>query len=231
MIREIHILEPLTEVKHCIIALAGRGNSVDEMLQISKSLEFPDTLIVSIRPQNFAWYPAPKNPNNQSEAVRGLHFAIASIKDKIFKIHTMYNLKEENTTLLGFSAGAVVGLQVALNSFGKPYHSMIGLSGAILEPLKIPLAMNQSTQYVLQHNKDDDCFDWHERYMPMKKSLLNCGYNLAVVENNYGNHKVILEDMVAISNFLSKSIGKQSLHSQTQELTPSSLTFPKKGSV
>jgi predicted esterase len=84
-----------------------------------------------------------------------------------------------------------------------PYHfpAIISHAGAILEPSSVP-PCKKDTPFLLIHNQNDDVFDWHERYLPMKYSLVNNGYHVKCVEKECGNHKIYDDDVMEAVSFL-----------------------------
>lgn len=212
MIEKWSIVEPEDgDIKRCVLCIPGRGNSTEFMMRIGSGLAIPNTLIVSVRSFTGAWYPQPKSSYDQNEAVLGLPVARTALMQSLARIRRAYNLKFTDISLLGFSAGGVMALQLAMHS-GVKFASSVCLCGAILEPEKVPKAKNP-TPIMLVHNQDDSCFDWWERYVPMKKALIENGYNPTVLENKDGEHMVYAYDVFHVSKFIGRNFGiKDWLH-------------------
>jgi predicted esterase len=55
---------------------------------------------------------------------------------------------------------------------------------------------------ILNHGQDDYCFEWEERYLPMKRALSKKGYDLWLVERPEGNHTILNSDVACLQEFL-----------------------------
>lgn len=201
MIREWVITEP-GDVTKCAIGLSGRGGHTETMQRVINEMELPFTLNVSMRPFSHAWYPQPTNSMDQAEAVAGIPVAVDALLARIEILKAGWGLTNKDIALLGFSAGAVIAIQTALACPHDPFKAVVSFGGAILEPENVPPNDGCDTRFILQHNKDDFCFDWDERYIPMKKALRKKGYKLSVLESRFGNHSIAHSDVISISNVL-----------------------------
>lgn len=218
MIREWLIYEPKDgPVRHCIVALAGRGNTASYMAQIANDLQLPNTLVVAMRPHGYAWYPMPINSFDQDDAVRGLPLAVKAVDKRIKSIRSSWRLKNKDICLLGFSAGSVVSIQLAALT-SDPFAGVVSLAGAVLEPHRLPKSDGRETAFMLQHNEDDSCFDWFERYLPMRDGLINKGYNVWTLEKPWGNHQVMARDIVSISNHIGPLFGYEDWRHEESKL-------------
>ena len=193
----------------CIIALAGRSNPAEIMRELCTDMELHRTVIVAFRPINYEWYPAPVSSVNQDEAVEGLPRARSAIQSNVERVQRAFNLKPQQIALLGFSAGAVMALDVAVRSPG-PFAAVVGIGGAILEPWTVPKCKHPDMPFLLLHNQDDFCFDWKERYLPMKNALLNNGYSVTPIERATGGHGISKRGMFIMSHFLAPNLGYES---------------------
>jgi predicted esterase len=84
----------------------------------------------------------------------------------------------------------------------NPIGAIICHNGAIFEPNKVPVCKNTNPFYVT-HGLNDDCFDWVERYLPMKESLIQNNYNVDFLEND-GYHIVAPSDVKLVNQYLCK---------------------------
>lgn len=205
MINKWIVTEPRGRRKGCIIGLPGRNIPADMMEKFCYHMQLPNTLSICIEPHNLEWYPQPNGPDNQIDAVEGLKFAIKELNARISKIQRSFRLRRRQIAIVGFSAGSVMAIQMAADS-EQPFAAVASLAGAILEPDAMPAAPNQ-TPILLRHAIDDDCFKWEERYLPMKKSLQDNGYNLYVSEKQNGGHGVSIEDARVIGRFVGMHLG------------------------
>jgi predicted esterase len=167
------------------------------MMLACKKLGLPDTPIVVLHPRRLSWYPMPNGTQDQAAAVHGLlHRAVPESVQALKRIESMWGIPQDKIVLLGFSAGAVVATQVAVLSKTN-FASCVCLSGAVLEPDKIPPATN-TTPFILQHNYFDTVFYWQERYLPTKNALMNQGYNVSFMERKIGRHSIYEQDLIEI---------------------------------
>lgn len=181
------------ESNNMIILLAGRGQSADHILDVYNRKALRNAILVAVQPLK-EWYPCPNGINDQTEAIDGLKFAIPNLNKLIFNLQNQFNIPDKDTVLVGFSAGAVMALQI-LAYTDKNYAGCVSHAGAILDPENLPQAQN-NTPILLIHTEDDDCFEWEERYLPMKKALLKQGFNVTTKELSYGGHQMDIEDSI-----------------------------------
>lgn len=205
-IRQWSILEPPSKPKYCILGLAGRCTPSDPMMELCADLGMQDALAIGIRAANFAWYPQPISSFHQEGAVSGLEPARKRIEAVVERIKRAWGIKRENIVMLGFSAGAVMSIYTAMHS-KRPFHAIVSLAGAVLEPEKIPQCKFPEMPIILQHNRDDRCFDWHERYLPMRDGLEKSGYKVLTLERDKGGHAISYRDMVSIGEYLAPTMG------------------------
>lgn len=207
ILRRWIVKPPLTrhQRKGAVILLPGRGVPGNLMLRFSREMELRRTLLACMEPYRLVWYPQPNGPKDQTMACKGLEVAVEMVSGEIDRFMEWQGLKPEETALLGFSAGSVVALEVAMRST-KRFAACVSLSGAILEPHNVPEAKNE-TPIILQHNADDDCFKWHERYVPMREALREKGHNLSCLERHFGSHTLYRDDAINVSRLISPALG------------------------
>jgi predicted esterase len=205
MIKKWIIVEPTGNPKGCLLALPGRNIPADAMEGFCHHTGLNKSLLICLEPENYQWYIAPNGPHNQTGAVNGLKDAVQQVELAVQKIERDWSMPRGKIGILGFSAGSVLAIQLAAVS-RQPFAGIVSLAGAILEPDKLPPAPNK-TPILLQHNQDDDCFKWDERYLPMKKVLIDRGYNVFVCERDEGGHSVCMADANLIEKFLGPYLG------------------------
>jgi len=187
------VREPEKDCLNMAVLLPGRGQPSEDMLaRYDRYAELDYTLLLAVEPVE-EWYPAPKGANNQMEAVWGLKLSVPDFNDFVEKIEQEYQIPRSKIALVGFSAGAVMAIQAAAWT-NRPYAAVVAHNGAILDPADLPQAKHD-TPFLLLHNKNDDCFSWDERYLPMKVAMVNKKYNLEVIENELGGHYISPEDV------------------------------------
>lgn len=197
-----HIKEPR---KGCVIAIPGRGMSNNDMTNFFEAMNLKNTMCVTLQSRGYAWYPIPNGPEDQKESVEQQFASSDMIDEEILKIQNLYDLPRKEIALVGFSAGAVMSLLVGARSKNEPFAGVIAFAGAILDPSVFPECDPdvKKTRFLLQHNFGDLCFEWYERYMPMKKCLQENGYSIEVRERDYGRHYLSLEDVILGGQWLS----------------------------
>lgn len=205
MIRRMLVTEPYEERKCCLVGLPGRGMPGDLMDRFCEHTGLMDTMRVCLEPPHYAWYPSPHGIKDQDEAIDGMKIAVAELEDKLNMIQKMWKLSKAEIALVGYSAGSVMALQLLANSAGS-FAGVVSMAGAILEPHKLKKARND-TPVLLRHNRNDDCFDWYERYLPMKNAMYDKGYNTFVNEGEYGGHGITRYDAHVIGHFLAPLLG------------------------
>jgi predicted esterase len=195
-----HVLieESNKDYKGTILLFSGRGNSAYDLLMLYKNNEKSDHYrLISIEPYS-EWYPLPNGSGNQEEAVLGLRDTIPRLKNTINKLKENYDLNESNLFVAGFSAGAVVALQILLST-DEVFGGVVCHNGAILD-MSEPSKSNM-TPVLVFHCNDDDCFSWDERFIPMKEFLIENSFIVSFIEKNEGGHYVDNEDIEQALNF------------------------------
>lgn len=187
MIQSCHAYYANEEPEIAVICIPGRAN--DGALfanDFFKGAQIGNAVFVGPTPRGYAWYPMPRDANNQAAALSGVPRAIEAIEAVQRAVENKYGITKEDTILAGFSAGGVMAIQTATHS-DEPYAGVSCISGAILEPKDLPVPKHQ-TPFLLTHNRDDMCFEWYERYLPMRECLVECGYDTYTIERDKGGH-------------------------------------------
>jgi len=196
-----------TLAKKCIIFLAGRGGSAKGQHTEMYSDQFhkmkAENVLLIGAAAGKEYYPAPRGPKDQDEAIRGQGKAVGQIMNIVLAMEHDYEVKRENIWLCGFSAGAVMAILTAAQAT-KQFGGVIAHNGAILEPDNIPDGKVMKTPFALFHTKDDNVFKWDERYLPMKKTLTEKGYNVTVFESEHGGHGFGQEQVEQACSFISR---------------------------
>lgn len=194
-------------IRGAIIFLPGRTNYAYSMVRkYTKTLDLSGVgLFGATPPISQGWYPPPSGPDNQENAVGGLRRSADAIDEIIDKVCREYDLARDKIILSGFSMGGVAGVHWATLT-KDPVAAMICHSGAILEPWKVPRAKH-GMPIVINHGEDDDCFDWHERYVPMRSALIKKGYKVQRAERDSGGHYVHPDDISACLGIFEKTFG------------------------
>ena len=181
--------------------LPGRDNSGSVMGKVYQSLGLENVLLISITPKKLEWYPLPNGVNDQEAALEGQASAYETIEDVVDKITMDYGIRRDKIVLCGYSAGGVMAISVAGYS-KEPFAGVVVHCGAILDVSVLPKCQCPRTPFLLTHCKDDLIFEWVERYLPMKHSLIRQGYAVWTLENNFGGHLIDEPDLIRSSYFI-----------------------------
>lgn len=189
---QIFVKEPTNECVGTIVLLPGRSQPAPDILnRYNRYSNINDMRFIAIEPIE-EWYPIPNGVNNQIEAVWGLKLSVSELDEFISRLQVEYEIERSSIVLAGFSAGAVMAIQLA-TSAETPFKAVVGHNGAILEPDELPQSTS-NTKFLILHNQKDERFSWNERYIPMKNALTHKGYDLTIIENSPG-HCMTSEDV------------------------------------
>lgn len=209
LIIDFNVFQSYKESKSCVICLAGRsGNGGYLARRYQQICDFPNTNFIGVTPwtgREVEWYPQPHSATDQGEAVAGLEVARGKIEAIIYSAEKQFDVPRNKIAVIGFSAGAVMALHTITHT-NRDLAGVVVHSGASLQPNKIPKCQNK-TDILLAHGEEDWCFDWYERYLPMKNRLIKRGYRPYVVENPAGHHVVTKPEIAISANFLAPRLG------------------------
>jgi predicted esterase len=207
MLSKWTVIEPVSGTKPvgCMLALPGRGIPTSYMESIFEHSGLWRSMAVILEPNNLEWYPQPNGIHDQNDAVEGLPAARAVIEKAISTIQNGWGFKRNEIGIMGFSAGGVMTINVMAHSV-EPLAGGVCLAGAILNPKQLPKCPT-GAPLIVQHNMDDNCFKWDERYVPMQKALQKQKYPVDFVERYHGGHQVSHLDVRLLRDFFSKRFG------------------------
>lgn len=202
MIKSCHVFYTNPKPEYAVICIPGRANDGAMFARdYHTHSNLKNTVFVGPTPVNYAWYPMPVDSNNQKAALSGLPKARKAIESVQEAVEKRFGIPKSKTSLVGFSAGGVMAIQAAAFT-EEPYSSVVCHSGAILEPSNLPSCKHYNCPVLLTHNADDYCFDWFERYEPMKNILIKNGYPTYVLERKQGGHQVSRHDIEQSITFM-----------------------------
>ena len=196
------IEEPKDSPLGLVVALPGRGVTLNEMYKFMLYSGLNRSIVSIIEPRNLEWYPSPNGPQDQEDAVIGCRLAVNPIKNRIKNLCRTYKIPYSKVAVVGYSAGAVMALEIAQRSKSE-MAMVISIAGTILDPRKVPPAKN-NTPILMKICRDDERFDWNERHQPAKEALIKNKYNLTLEERNYGGHNLSAEDAHMVYRLLSE---------------------------
>jgi len=205
----------------CILALPGRAQYGRGLANWIPFDRLDNTLVIGVTPEKLEWYPLPNGAEDQTRAIDGLAAARASIEEVVEDIEDNYDIPRNKIALFGYSAGAVMAIEVASKSV-TDFAGAVIQSGAILEPSLLPFRRN-NTPYLVVHGQNDSTFSWQERVTPMVKSFQEKGYNYKTAIRSNGGHGVFWEDIIVSMEFLIDKLGyEKSLLKKIYEDSPMS---------
>ena len=219
----------------CVIVLAGRSGCGGRLAwHYQQVTQLKHTTFIGVTPysqsKHIEWYPQPYSATEQRAAVAGLETARDYVETIILSTMNQFDLPRDKIALTGFSAGAVMSLYSTTHS-NQDLAGVVVHAGASLESNKIPQCKN-NTDILLTHGKKDYCFDWYERYVPMKNALLKKGYSTFVVEDPEAQHRVSHDDMIFSAKFLAPRLGYENFqHSDGDHGLPLTMEVAKKEKI
>lgn len=204
LIKNCHIYYDNVKPDFCVICVPGRGQDGSNFARAYHEVAgFKNTVFVGPTPHGYAWYPMPFSATDQTRALLGLPIARNAINAVADAISKKFDLPRSKMAILGFSAGGVMAIETASHS-EEPFALVASHAGAILEPKNLPYCQCPDTPVILTHNRDDECFEWYERYVPMKTALKNQGYQTLTLERRFGGHRVLPQDMEQVILYLAQ---------------------------
>jgi predicted esterase len=201
------LMQGPADAQATLVLLPGRGGSAQEMLFVyGRPCPLEKVRLVALQPYT-EWYPAPNGACDQSAATEGLKLSVPNLDAYLSDLEEELEQERSTFALVGFSAGGVMAIQTAAHA-ERPFGAVVVHSGAVLVPDDLPPAKH-TTPILLTHSRDDDCFKWKERFLPMKKGLEEKGYPLVTVEHKRGGHMLRRRDVEAAAAFLSLHLPAQ----------------------
>lgn len=186
-----------------LMVLPGRGGAGIQMhdAYLAGGIKEPSVFedhshSVSLTPEGYKWYPMPNGANDQRDAISGIPRSVEAIRKQIDVELASENLSHDKLVISGFSAGGVMGLAVFASYLrnGIDIGAVFCHSGAILNASDFP-KLESTTHLFVFHGMKDDCFSCEERYVPMKRVLIDRGYHVTFVERFYNYHDLDDDDI------------------------------------
>jgi predicted esterase len=112
--------------------------------------------------------------------------ARVSLEEKIEEKLTALDIPKSRCFIVGFSQGAVMGLDLVSRS-DDPYAGLVIHSGKILDHENFPEAKHKM-EMVLTHNLDDKIYSFNEEFKPMENTLKEKGYKFRSENRMTGGH-------------------------------------------
>ncbi len=159
------IIEPEKnkDIKNIVVLFHGYGGDGNDisMLALNWKRYMSNTIFIcpnghepcSINPGGYQWFDLTKDDPDYilKESLK----AEEKIKEFLDEIKKEYNLDNDKITLSGFSQGCMISINIGLTS-EKPFNSIVGFSGKIIEPNNLKSRRKNSTSILLIHGDQDD---------------------------------------------------------------------------
>ena len=140
-----------SEIKKCVILLHGWGANGANLIELGKAWGplLPGTLFFAPNAptslshdgisatDSYQWFPF--DPNDLSSLSLNIRNALPILRSLIQEIQKAFSLKISDIALVGFSQGAVLALDLALND-GLPLAGIVGYSGGIFGTFSAPFS-------------------------------------------------------------------------------------------
>ena len=207
------IIEPEKnkDVKNIVVLFHGYGGDGNDisMLALNWKRHMSNTIFIcpngheqcSINPGGYQWFDLTKdNPNHiLKESLK----AEEKIKEFLGEIKKEYNLDNDKITLSGFSQGCMISINIGLTS-EKPFSSIVGFSGKIIEPNNLKSRRKNSTSILLIHGDQDDIVP-PSYLLEAKDFLLRENINVDThLIKNCGHHIPVEASSIALNYILKK---------------------------
>ena len=207
------IIEPEKnkDIKNIVVLFHGYGGDGNDisMLALNWKRHMSNTIFIcpngheqcSINPGGYQWFDLTKdNPNHiLKESLK----AAEKIKEFLGEIKKEYNLDNDKITLSGFSQGCMISINIGLTS-EKPFSSIVGFSGKIIEPNNLKSRRKNSTSILLIHGDQDDIVP--PTYLLEAKDFLlreNINVDTHLIKN-CGHHIPVEASSIALNYILKK---------------------------
>ena len=207
------IIEPEKnkDIKNIVVLFHGYGGDGNDisMLALNWKRHMSNTIFIcpngheqcSINPGGYQWCELTKN--NPNHILKESLKAEEKIKEFLGEIKKEYNLDNDKITLSGFSQGCMISINIGLTS-EKPFSSIVGFSGKIIEPNNLKSRRKNSTSILLIHGDQDDIVP--PTYLLEAKDFLlreNINVDTHLIKN-CGHHIPVEASSIALNYILKK---------------------------
>jgi len=205
---------PLSKNKprQAIILCHGYGGDGKDIsaLAISWQRFLPDAIflcpnapeICSINPQGYQWF----DLTSEKEEIILEKSLIAEEKLSIFvdQVLNSFQLETTNISLVGFSQGCMISIQVAIKNKEK-MNCLIGYSGKIINKKHLSDNINSKPKIFLMHGENDTIVS-PIHLLEAKEYLRNHGINIKTKMFKNCEHKISVEGSSLGLKFIKKNI-------------------------
>lgn len=192
----------------CVVVLHGRGVTGEDLVPIAQELRLPALRFVFPHaPFEFmgsldgrAWYEIPPRA----------HEGLAESRESLFRLieeSEKEGVPPERIVLMGFSQGAVMGLDVGVR-YPRRLAGIVSLSGYLYDPDSLgreKSAASEGLPILLAHGTHDDVLPLAGSRQALKV-LQAHGFDARLVEYPMG-HQVVLEELEEVRSFVMAVLG------------------------
>ena len=201
-----------TKPQQAIILCHGYGGDGKDIstLAISWQRFLPDAIflcpnapeICSVNPQGYQWF----DLTSEKEEVILEKSLVAEEKLSIFLDQVFDNLQLEpnNSALVGFSQGCMIGIQVGLKKT-KKINCLIGYSGKVINQKHLSENINSKPKIFLMHGTKDTIVS-PTHLLEAKEYLVNHGIKIKTKLLKNCEHKISVEGSSLGLRFLRKNL-------------------------
>ncbi len=200
--------EDIYNVMVLLHGYGGDGNDIST-LTLNWKRYLPNTIFIcpngheacSINPTGYQWFDLTKDDPNYilNESIK----AEKIICEFLEEIKKEYNLDNDKIILSGFSQGCMISINVGLTS-KKPFRSIIGFSGKIIDIDDLKVRKKNSTSTLLIHGDLDDIVS-PTHLLEAKDFFLREDINIEThLIKNCGHHIPIEASSLALNYILKK---------------------------
>ena len=198
--------------KHAIILCHGYGGDGQDIsaLAINWQRFLPDAIflcpnapeICSINPQGYQWF----DLASENEEIILEKSLVAEEKLIIFldEICDNFHLESENLSLVGFSQGCMISIQVGLKKINK-INSLIGYSGKVINQKHLSNNIKSKPKIFLMHGENDTIVS-PMHLLEAKEYLKKKGISIKTKMFKNCEHKIPVEGSSLGLEFLKKNI-------------------------
>ncbi|MHA1950112.1 MAG: alpha/beta hydrolase [Candidatus Thorarchaeota archaeon] len=171
---------PRTAKPDKVVICLARTTSDQMCSEYSRLIEawgnYP-VVVVGFHPEKGKWFDE-KDPSIEDARI--------SLQEKIEEKLLKLDIPKRRAFIVGFSQGAVMGLDVVSHSEDS-YAGLVIHSGKIIDHENLPEARHPM-EIVLTHNLDDKIYSFNEEFKPMEKTLKEKGYKTRSESRMKGGH-------------------------------------------
>ena len=198
-------------IKNAVILLHGYGGDGNDIAPVTINWKrfLPNTIFIcpdgpetcSINPMGYQWFDL--NSEDEEYITKKALEAEDLLKKFIVEIKNKFNLLNSNICLSGFSQGCMMSINVGLTS-KKPFRSIIGFSGKIIDIDDLKVRKKNSTSTLLIHGDLDDIVS-PTHLLEAKDFFLREDINIEThLIKNCGHHIPIEASSLALNYILKK---------------------------